>query len=245
MNQKPSVVQIPKSVPQVLTSDTQGTLEQPYGYTGREYDAESGLYHYRARSYDPATGMFVQSDPIGFASGQENLYAYVDSNPFGFNDPSGHMASIETREAMYKDAATAIATTTTIGMGVIAALTPISTAFADALKPLGTIDGLDNRANPGDCSLLMQRELQDEVNAENPEACQPVLTKYSAELRAEKRRWNLTQMRGWSRQAFARGAVAHMCYRGGDSGHREAMREATLHVYKCNNYIQNTYGPPD
>ena len=30
-------------------TQTQGNLEQPYRYTGREYDAESGLYHYRAR----------------------------------------------------------------------------------------------------------------------------------------------------------------------------------------------------
>lgn len=34
-------------------TQTQGTLSQPYAYTGREYDPESGLYHYRARVYDP------------------------------------------------------------------------------------------------------------------------------------------------------------------------------------------------
>jgi uncharacterized protein RhaS with RHS repeats len=27
-----------------------------YGFTGREHDAESGLIHFRARAYDPATG---------------------------------------------------------------------------------------------------------------------------------------------------------------------------------------------
>ena len=76
-------------------TQTQGTLEQPYGYTGREFDAESGLYYYRARSYDPATAMFVQSDPIGFGGGSGNIYSYVNNDPLGWSDPSGLMAAVE------------------------------------------------------------------------------------------------------------------------------------------------------
>jgi RHS repeat-associated protein len=50
-------------------SATEG-VEIAYGYTGREYDAESGLMFYRARTYDPATGRFLQTpvnsvDPNG------------------------------------------------------------------------------------------------------------------------------------------------------------------------------------
>jgi len=66
-----------------------GALQQPFGYTGREFDAESGLYYYRARYYDPALGMFIQSDPIGFAAGDLNIYAYVWNDPFNWTDPSG------------------------------------------------------------------------------------------------------------------------------------------------------------
>jgi RHS repeat-associated protein len=40
------------------------TLSQPYAFTGREYDAETGLYYYRARYYDPLTGRFISRDPI-------------------------------------------------------------------------------------------------------------------------------------------------------------------------------------
>ena len=42
-----------------------GTLENPYTYTGREFDPESGLYYYRARYYDATAGRFLQEDPIG------------------------------------------------------------------------------------------------------------------------------------------------------------------------------------
>jgi RHS repeat-associated protein len=70
-------------------TQTQGSLHQPYGYTGREYDAESGLYHYRARAYDPRSSVFVQSDPIGFAGKSLNLVGYVRQNPTNFSDPLG------------------------------------------------------------------------------------------------------------------------------------------------------------
>lgn len=62
---------------------------QPYTYTGREYDPETGLYYYRARYYDPKAGRFVTKDPIGFDSGDVNLYAYVENNPVNFVDPTG------------------------------------------------------------------------------------------------------------------------------------------------------------
>jgi len=61
----------------------------PYGYTGREPDAETGLYYYRARYYDVEAGRFIQSAPIGFGGGDTNLYAYVVNNPINLYDPSG------------------------------------------------------------------------------------------------------------------------------------------------------------
>ena len=68
--------------------ESPGALEQPYTYTGREFDAESGLYYYRARYYDPANGRFVRYDPIGLRGGL-NLYRYAFDNPIRFTDPQG------------------------------------------------------------------------------------------------------------------------------------------------------------
>ncbi len=66
-----------------------GIIDQPYSYTGREFEAESDLYYYRARHYDPSTGRFLQKDPIGFKAGDVNLYWYVRENPQNYADPSG------------------------------------------------------------------------------------------------------------------------------------------------------------
>jgi RHS repeat-associated protein len=72
-----------------ITSQTNASATTIYGYTGREYDSETGLYFYRARYYDPSTGGFISEDPIGFASGDYNLYRYVGNSPTNFIDPSG------------------------------------------------------------------------------------------------------------------------------------------------------------
>jgi len=68
---------------------TSGTSPNVLGYTGRELDSETGLYYYRARYYDPEIGRFLNEDPLGFAAGDVNFYAYVSNNPVNGNDPSG------------------------------------------------------------------------------------------------------------------------------------------------------------
>jgi RHS repeat-associated protein len=60
----------------------------PHQFTGRQYDAESGLYHYRARAYSPDIGRFMQQDPAGMIDGA-NMYTYVGNNPVNRVDPSG------------------------------------------------------------------------------------------------------------------------------------------------------------
>ena len=62
---------------------------QPFTFTGREYDPETGLYFYRERTLNSRLGIFHQEDPIGFAGGDVNLYRYVGNNPVNFVDPLG------------------------------------------------------------------------------------------------------------------------------------------------------------
>ena len=95
-----------------------GTVTNPYPYTGREFDPESGLYYYRARYYDPHSGRFLNEDPLNMGailkflqvargvtsspSGTENilqellsiphhsnLFLYALNNPIILTDPLG------------------------------------------------------------------------------------------------------------------------------------------------------------
>ena len=61
-------------------------------FTGREYDAELGLYHFRSRAYDPLAGRFLSEDSIGFDGGDYNLYRFVNNAPINSTDPSGNGA---------------------------------------------------------------------------------------------------------------------------------------------------------
>jgi RHS repeat-associated protein len=64
-------------------------IGNPYRFTGRRWDEESQLYYYRARMYDPKLARFLQTDPIGYDSGDLNLYRYCGNNPLNLVDPTG------------------------------------------------------------------------------------------------------------------------------------------------------------
>jgi RHS repeat-associated protein len=57
------------------------------GYAGQVREGETGLIRMGMRHYDPATGRFLQADPLGIAASE--LYAYASSNPYRFWDPTG------------------------------------------------------------------------------------------------------------------------------------------------------------
>jgi len=57
-------------------------------FPGQRHDAVTGLFQNGWRDYDPTSGRYIQSDPIGLAGGI-STYAYVGSNPYVRVDPSG------------------------------------------------------------------------------------------------------------------------------------------------------------
>jgi RHS repeat-associated protein len=57
-------------------------------FPGQYYDVETGTHYNYFRDYDPVTGRYVQSDPIGLIAGQ-NTYGYVRGRPMKRSDPYG------------------------------------------------------------------------------------------------------------------------------------------------------------
>ena len=55
---------------------------------GQRYDAASGLSYNYHRDYEPSSGRYVESDPLGLIAGLDT-YGYASSRPLGLIDPSG------------------------------------------------------------------------------------------------------------------------------------------------------------
>jgi RHS repeat-associated protein len=123
---------------------TPPTTGNPYTFTGREYDPETGLLFYRARYYDPKVGRFLQQDPKGFDGGDVNFYAYVLGNPINAVDPYGLEVSDNFKNSLLK----------VLGITLIYAgakkspyyypdnTAPLSSIFDEALASVGVAENM-------------------------------------------------------------------------------------------------------
>ena len=68
-----------------------GDFDETHGFTGKEYDSDSGLYYYNARWYDPDLGRFISEDPAADPN-NPNLYSYCGNNGVSRIDPTGKFA---------------------------------------------------------------------------------------------------------------------------------------------------------
>jgi RHS repeat-associated protein len=68
-----------------------GAFEYNLRFPGQQYDSVVGLHYNYYRDLDPATGRYVESDPIGIRAGP-SLYAYARNSPSSLVDPTGLLA---------------------------------------------------------------------------------------------------------------------------------------------------------
>jgi len=104
-----------------------GSNSNPYTYTGRESGDGLGLYYYRARYYNPATGRFLSEDPLGFRGSGPNLYAYVGDSPTNATDPLGLATYLVNRQLA------------AVGTSAVPWYDPISHTFTVTTNPDGSI----------------------------------------------------------------------------------------------------------
>ena len=72
-----------------LLADSNPSFDLPIGFGGGLADAATGLVRLGLRDYDPEAGRWTARDPLLFGASQTNLYAYVNSDPINWRDPSG------------------------------------------------------------------------------------------------------------------------------------------------------------
>ena len=95
LRHREAVVETADYLPFGVQRSHSGASIARHKYTDQEEDAETGLYNYNARLYDPAMGLFITPDSLisnPYDPQNLNRYAYARNNPLTFTDPSGHDA---------------------------------------------------------------------------------------------------------------------------------------------------------
>jgi RHS repeat-associated protein len=112
-----------------------GTFINNLRFPGQYYTYESGLNHNGFRDYDPQTGKYLESDPIGLGGGSYSTYAYTRGNPISLRDPLGLWAIGDPLPQVVVNIGEGF------GEGAVAALTLNRVSLQDTLELFGAPHG--------------------------------------------------------------------------------------------------------
>ncbi|MGE3540692.1 MAG: RHS repeat-associated core domain-containing protein [Candidatus Tectimicrobiota bacterium] len=117
------------------------------GFTGHEYDADSGLYYAKARYYDPLLGVFLSPDLVAGDPAEPmrlHPYLYALANPALYIDLDGQialLAGLRQVEERYQ-IGTRLAGLTHVGLGVAISAAGLGEAVAASPTGIGALPGL-------------------------------------------------------------------------------------------------------
>ncbi len=74
---------------ETLADEHLNSINSPFKYNGKEFDAETGNYYYGARYYDPKWSVWISVDPLAEEAPGWTPYRYGFNNPIKFIDPNG------------------------------------------------------------------------------------------------------------------------------------------------------------
>ena len=161
-----------------------------FQYTGQIWLASLGMYDYKARTYSPTLGRFLQTDPIGYQAGL-NWYAYAGSDPVNATDPTGLQTAPADTNAPADNGYIVV---TGINLGAIsrsiASLADIHRLFVERTILASKTSEVAERGKQG--SILEQRRKKmsqkerDKARTEDAKICDMVNTRACWESAAER-----------------------------------------------------------
>lgn len=113
-----------------------------YRYTGKEKDAESGLYYYGARYYSAWICQFLSVDPLTSQTFYQGSYVYADDNPIMMNDPTGMSSDGGGDTGNNNDSGTG-------GLPLVTTFVKDGDTFWDLENTFGLTHGVLKARNPG------------------------------------------------------------------------------------------------
>ena len=162
------------------------------GYTGHVFDQETGLTYMRARYYDPVIGRFMSTDPVGYTEANPvmsfNRYAYVNNNPYKYNDPDGEFLNF----AIKFVADVALGTTLNyLESGELKLGAAVTDAAIGVVNPAKTLQKARRIANlvKRSCCFVAGTQVLTESGYKNIEDVQPGEKLWAKNIESGKQDW--------------------------------------------------------